>query len=295
LDIPHSSADPFQGYITPTGLDVNRTAGHFDAKAGQVKFLAAISHLPQPQGIPMKFGWKVVWALVVVMLLAGCPKTPTALAAPAPSPAAATVSSPGLPTADLSTPDSAYVPITEPSEVWLMYAGLSGASVDDDLLSNVSPSYQGTLDPFQRHDLRAKLIPGIETQLATAKDHRYVSFVDRSGRLAPYNFDHKAFGFASALMNGDASVAHGQMAGVSLIDVLPTNAGAFQWLSVSDQAKARELQAKITAGLMPQVKVWAYVQGASEVHGITRTLFVQITKVQILDPQGQVLLEQIAQ
>lgn len=235
-------------------------------------------------------------ALFVVGLvaLAACSKTPPALAAAASMPTATAAPVADLPTADLATPDSAYVPITEPSQVWVIYAGLSGASVDDDLLSNVSPSYQGTLDPFQRHDLRAKLIPGIETQLATAKDHRYVSFVDRSGRLAPYNFDHKAFGFASALMNGDASVAHGQMAGVSLIDVLPTNAGAFQWLTVPDQTKARELQAKITAGLMPQVKVWAYVQGASEVHGITRTLFVQITKVQILDPQGRILLEQIA-
>ena len=235
-------------------------------------------------------------ALFVVGLvaLAACSKTPPALAAAASMPTATAAPGADVPTAALATPDSAYVPINQPSQVWLMYAGLSGESVDDDLLSHVSPTYQGTLDPFQRRDLRAKLIPGLQTDLATAKDHRYVIFVDRSGRLAPYNFDHKAFGFASALMNGDASVAHGQMAGVSLIDVLPTNAGAFQWLTVPDQAKARELQAKITAGLMPQVKVWAYVQGASEVHGITRTLFVQITKVQILDPQGRILLEQIA-
>lgn len=227
--------------------------------------------------------------LLLCLSVTACSKAPDGMSTAATSP-----TSSDLPNADLSTPASAYVPITEPGQVWLMYAGLSGGKVDDELLSEVSPSYQGTVDPFQRRDMLAKLTPGIEANLAAAKDHRYVSFTDLSGRLAPYNFDHQSFGFASALMNGDASVAHGQMAGVSLIDVMPTNAADFQWLSVPDQAKARDIQAKITAGWIPEVKVWAYIQGASKVHGITQTLFCEITKVQVLDPQGNVVLEQAA-
>lgn len=235
-----------------------------------------------------------VLLMLSLVSLASCSKTPSGSSASASSPTASATSSSDLPTADLTTPDSAYTSITQPNQVWLMYAALSSGKVDDELLSNVSPAYLATSGPFQRRDLLAKLTPGVEADFAAAKDHRYVTFTDRSGHLAPYNFDHKAFGLASSFMNGDASVSHGQMAGVSLIDVLPTNAADFQWLDVLDQNKAQALQAKISAGWLPQVKVWAYVQGASKMHGITRTLFVQITKIQVLEPQGQIALEQTA-
>lgn len=61
------------------------------------------------------------------------------------------------------------------------------------------------------------------------------------------------------------------------------------WLGPRQNFKAR-----LSAGWLPRVKVWAYVQGGQKVRGITQTLLVQITKVQMLDPQGQVVLEQKA-
>jgi hypothetical protein len=225
-------------------------------------------------------------SLLIVLALAACSKAPGG-AASSPS------SSSDLPTADLSAPDSAYVPVTQARQVWVMYDALSGNKPSDMMLWAIDPSLMGA-DPFQKKDKEATLIPQLNAEMAAAKDHRYIVWVDTSGQLVPYNFDHHAFGFISGLMNPQAGVSHGQIAGVSMIDVAPTNAAAFQWLRVPDETQAKAIQARLSAGWLPRVKVWAYVQSGEKVRGITQTLFVQITKVQVLDPQGQVVLEQKA-
>lgn len=224
--------------------------------------------------------------LILVLVLAACSKAPDGTASSASS-------SSDLPTADLSTPDSAYVPITQARQVWVMYDALSGDKPSDMMLFAIDPSLMGA-DPFQKKDKEAQLLPQLNAEMAAAKDHRYIVWVDTSGRLAPYDFDHHAFGFASALMNPPASASHGQIADVSMVDVAPTNAAAFEWLHVPDETQAKSIQARMSAGWIPRVKVWAYVQGVEKVRGITQTLPVQITKVQVLDPQGQVVLEQKA-
>jgi hypothetical protein len=223
-------------------------------------------------------------SFLLVLALAACSKAPGGAASTASS-------SSDLPTADLNTPDSAYIPVTQARQVWVMYDALSGDKPSDMMLWAIDPSLMGA-DPFQKKDKEAQLLPQLNAEMAAAKDHRYIVWVDRSGQLTPYNFDHHAFGFTSGLMNPPAGVSHGQIAGVSLIDVAPTNANAFQWLRVPDETQAKAIQARLSAGWLPRVKVWAYVQGGQKVRGITQTLFVQITKVQVLDPQGQVVLEQ---
>lgn len=224
--------------------------------------------------------------LLLVLVLAACSKAPDGTAS-------STSYSSDLPMADLSTPDSAYVQVTQARQVWVMYDALSGDKPSDMMLWAIDPSLMGA-DPFQKKDKEATLLPQLNAEMATAKDHRYISWVDTSGRLAPYDFDHHAFGFASALMNPQAGVSHGQIADVSMVDVTPTNAAAFQWLLVPDETQAKAIQTRLSAGWIPRVKVWAYVQGGEKVRGITQTLWIQITKIQVLDPQGQVVLEQKA-
>ncbi len=222
--------------------------------------------------------------LLLVLVLAACSKAPDGTASSTPS-------SSDLPTADLSTPDSAYVPVTQARQVWVMYDALSGDKPSDMMLWAIDPSLMGA-DPFQKKDKEASLLPQLNAEMATAKDHRYIVWVDTSGRLAAYDLDHHGFGLASTLMNPAAGVSHGQIAGVSMVDIAPTNAAAFQWLHAPDEAQARAIQARLSAGWIPRVQVWAYVQGGEKVRGITQTLWVQITKVRVLDPQGQVVLEQ---
>ena len=229
---------------------------------------------------------KRISLLHLVLVLAACSKAPDGTAS-------STSSSSDLPTADLSTPDSAYVPITQARQVWVMYDALSGDKPSDLMLGAIDPSLMGA-DPFQKKDKEATLLPQLNAEMATAKNHRYISWVDTSGRLAPYDLDHHAFGFASALMNPQAGVSHGQIADVSMIDVAPTNAAAFRWLHAPDEAQARAIQARMSAGWIPQVKVWAFVQGGEKVRGIMQTLMIQITRVQVIDAQGQVVLEQKA-
>lgn len=225
-------------------------------------------------------------SLLLVLVLAACSKSPGGTAQ-------STSTSSDLPTADLSTPDSAYVPITQARQVWVMYDALSRDKPSDMMLWAIDPSLMGA-DPFQKKDKEAQLLPQLNAEMATAKDHRYIVWVDTSGRLAPYDLDHHAFGFASALMNPQAGVSHGQIADVGMVDVTPTNTAAFQWLRVPDETQAKAIQARMSAGWIPRVKVWAYVQGGEKVRGITQTLSVQITKVQVIDAQGQVVLEQKA-
>lgn len=226
---------------------------------------------------------RLFFLLLLVLFLAACSKAPGGTGSSASS-------SSDLPTADLGTPDSAYTPVTQARQVYVMYDALSGDKPTDTMLWSIDPSLMGA-DAFQKRDKEATLLPQLAAETAVAKDHRYISWVDTSGRLAPYDFDHRAFGFASALMNPQAGVSHGQIAGVSMVDVAPTNAAAFQWLRVPDETQAKAIQDRMSAGWIPQVKVWAYVQGGEKVRGITQTLWIQITKVQVLDPQGQVVLE----
>lgn len=229
---------------------------------------------------------KRLFFLLLVLALAACSKAPDGTAG-------STSSSSDLHTADLSTPDSAYVPITTKRQVWVMYAAMSGDPPSDLMKWDIDPSLMAA-DPFQKRDKEAQLLPQLTAEMAAAKNHRYVTWVDTSGRLAPYDFDHRAIGFASALMNPAAGVSHGQIAGVSMVDIAPTNAAAFEWLHVPDEAQAKAIQARMSAGWIPRVKVWAYVQGGEKVRGITQTLWIQITRVQVLDPQGLVVLDQKA-
>jgi len=229
---------------------------------------------------------KRISLLLLVLVLAACSKAPDGTAS-------ATSSLSALPTADLSTPDSAYVPITQARQVWVMYDALSGDKPTDLMLWAIEPSLMGA-DAFQKRDKEAQLLPQLTAEMGAARDHRYVVWVDTSGSVAPYDFAHHAFGFASALMNPQAGVSHGQIAGVNMIDVAPTNAAVFEWLHMPDETQANAIQARMSAEWTPRVKVWAYVQGSEKVRGITQTLWIQITKVQVLDPQGQVVLEQKA-
>lgn len=226
---------------------------------------------------------KRLFFLLLVLALAACSKAPNGTAG-------STSSSSDLPTADLSTPDSAYIPITTKRQVWVMYTAMSGDRPSDLMKWDIDPSLMGA-DAFQKRDKEATLLPQLTAEMATAKDHRYIVWVDHSGRLAPYNFDHHAFGFASALMNPPAMVTHGQIAGVSMVDIAPTNAADFEWLPVPTETQAKAIQSRLSMGWSPRVMVWAYVQGGEKVRGITQTLRVQITKVQVLDPH-QVVLEQ---
>lgn len=229
---------------------------------------------------------KRISLLLLVLVLAACSKAPDGTAS-------STSSSSDLPTADFSTPDSAYVPVTQARQVWVIYDALSGDKPTDMMLWAIDPSLMGA-DPFQKKDKEARLLPQLNAEMAAAKDHRYISWMDTSGRLAAYDLDRRAFGFVSALMNPAAGVSHGQIADVSMVDVAPTNAAAFEWLHVPDETQAKAIQARMSAGWIPRVKVWAYVQGGEKVRGITQSLLVQITKIQVLDPQGQVVLEQKA-
>lgn len=223
-------------------------------------------------------------ALLLVVALAACSKSPAGVST-------SHGASSDLPTADLSTPDSAYVPVTQARQVWVMYDALSGDKPTDMMLWAIDPSLMGA-DAFQKRDKEAQLLPQLTAEMTAARDRRYIVWVDTSGRLAPYDLDHRAFGFASALMNPQAGVSHGQIADVSMVDVAPTNAAAFEWLHVPDEAQAKAIQTRLSDGWIPQVKIWAYVQGGEKVRGITQTLSVQITKVQVVDAQGQLVLEQ---
>lgn len=224
--------------------------------------------------------------LFLVVALAACSKSPGGVAT-------SLGASSDLPTADLSTPDSAYIPITTKRQVWVMYAALSGDPPSDLMKWDIDPSLMGA-DAFQKRDKEATLLPQLTAEMVAAKDHRYISWKDTSGRLAAYDLDRRAFGFASALMNPAAGVSHGQIAGVSLIDVAPTNTAAFEWLHVPDETQARAIQARLSNGWIPQVRIWAFVQSGEKVRGLTQTLVIQITKVQFIDAEGHVVLEQKA-
>jgi putative heme degradation protein len=72
------------------------------------------------------------------------------------------------------------------------------------------------------------------------------------------------------------------------------NGPAFQQLHVTDEAKARAIEALVANWRTPlRLRIFAFVQSTADDSGIP-TVQAVVTRVQLLDPHGQVLLETAA-
>ncbi|BFI94998.1 MAG: hypothetical protein RSP_05080 [Rhodanobacter sp.] len=246
---------------------------------------------------------KIAATALAVALLAACSKSAPNTAAPASQPtlsgalapaavqqAAQTAKAASLPQPDWSTPDSTYVEITKGPQVMFLDAAFSGMPPNYDKMAQIySSAYRMESDAFKKHDLLTAIQPKLDAGIADAKAHPYITWTDNTPQLGPYDFGTHSFPDNSALFSPTGymsfSDAYGYNLGV-------TNGSAFQRFVVPDEAKARAIEGLRGQWQALHFKIFAFVQGTDESQ--TPTVQAVITKVQILDKNGQVLFEQAA-
>lgn len=197
-----------------------------------------------------------------------------------------------LPQPDWNTPDSAYVPVTKGTQLMYLYAAFSGIPPDyDKMAAAISQDYSMTSDQFKKHDMLAALKPKIDAGIAGAKAHPYIVFTDDNPNLGHYDFQRKAFPVGSALFQSggyerffDANAANYMLS--------VTNGQPFQQINVADENLAKTIEAQVSRYGNFKERIYAFVQGTDDSSG--PMVNAKITKVELLDPNGQVLLQQAA-
>jgi hypothetical protein len=243
-------------------------------------------------------------ALAAALLLGACSKSAPTASAPAGSqPSLSNALSPAaveqaakaskasnLPQPDFSTPDSAYVDLTKGNQVMFLNAAFSGLPANYDRMAQAySNDYRSTSDAFKKHDLLTALQPKMDAAIADAKAHPYITWTDDSPQIGHYDFTQHTFADGSALFQQGGYVSFFDNGGYNLA---VTNGPAFQQLHVADETKARAIEELVGKVQSLRVRIYAFVQSTDD--SGAPTVEAMITKVQLLDSHGQVLLEQSA-
>jgi hypothetical protein len=244
----------------------------------------------------MRGAWLVAMGMAGALLLGACGKG-AAPEAPKNGPAqlSRAPTRPGpeqkrLPHPDLSTPESAYVPLTSGVQLMLLYNAFSGLPPDFERMANESSDeYQRTSDNFRKRDLLAALTPQYQQQIADAKAHPYVLWQADWTNLQHYDMARKGFPLADSLLSDGGS---GYMSDVRGYSFILGNSAGFRFLPVDDETRAREIESLMSHTSFP-IRIYAFVQSADDQGG--RNVRAQIVKVQILERNsGRVLIEQKA-
>ncbi|EQD67623.1 hypothetical protein B1B_05869, partial [mine drainage metagenome] len=145
-----------------------------------------------------------------------------------------------MPQPDFSTPDGAYVALTNDNQVMFLYAAFSGLPANYDRMAQAySSDYRSTSNVFKKHDLLTALQPKIEAAIADAKAHPYITWTDDSPQIGHYDFNQHTFADNSALFQQGGYVF---FSGIGGYDLAVTNGQAFQQLHVADETKAHEIE-----------------------------------------------------
>lgn len=197
-----------------------------------------------------------------------------------------------LPQPDWNTPDGAYVPVIKGTKLMYLYAAFSGMPpAYDKMAAAISQDYSMTSDQFKKHEMLAALKPKIDAGIADAKAHPYIVFTDDNPNLEHYDFQRKAFPVGSALFQSggyerffDANAANYMLS--------VTNGQPFQQINVADENLAKAIEAQVSQYGNFKERIYAFVQGTDDSSG--PMVNAEITKVELLDSRGQVLLQQAA-
>lgn len=188
------------------------------------------------------------------------------------------------PKADKSTPLDQYRNMNSGRQLMFAYLAVDSMPVDyEKVASLVSADFRRETDEFKRKDMLTALKPGIDGEIAKAKQTRYYS-MDIEESLDKYDFESKSFTIPSFL---DSS-SYRYFSDESTYMLAFMNGTSFSKLKVSDEELARKLEGLRSRQGRFDMKVFFFA-GASEL-GQPR-LIGEITKVQILDRKGNLLAE----
>lgn len=188
---------------------------------------------------------------------------------------------------DPNTPDSSYVTITNGNQLMFLYTALSGLPPDwDSMAGQYSNDYSRANDAFRKHDLMAALKPKMQAAITDAKAHPYIIWNAGNPQLSPYDFTRKGFPVGSGQIDPGGYV---YMYGNTNYHLTFTNGSAFQFLPVPDENVAKQIEQQRSSYNNMSLRVFAFAQSADPSND---TIDAVITKVQLLGPHNEVLLEE---
>lgn len=198
---------------------------------------------------------------------------------PVPEKAAA----PTVPLADRSTPLSAYEKLDSGRKLLFAYLAVGTLPVEYEKVAGLISPGLSYADEFKKRDLIQSLRPGIDAEIEQAKGIRYY-YMDMSGLLDRYDFDSKSFRFM-VFAEGSPSI---YFPGTAEYRIVFTNVEQYRRFTVTDEAKARQIENLRAESSYLTSKVYFFVSG--EQLG-TKVVNAEIVRVQLLDRKGNVLLE----
>lgn len=190
-----------------------------------------------------------------------------------------------LPQPDYATPDSAYVPIDDATQLWALYAAISGMPPNyDQMAQDASSQYRETTDTFRKHDILAALRPKFDAEIAAAKDHRYITWTVEGAGIEHYDFKRHAFPNIVTIFEPGSRMELSNDINISL---RVTNGQDFELLPVPDEATARTIEGYVGQDPWLRLRIFAFAQTTGS--GNEAHVDAVITKVELSSPQGQLL------
>jgi hypothetical protein len=189
------------------------------------------------------------------------------------------------PKADKSIPLDKYQDMNSGKQLLFSHLAFSGMPVDyAKIAESISQEYMRESDEFKKHDILNALKPGIDKEIAKAKEGRYY-YMDIDARWDKYDFNSKSFASTSIGESGRYFSFNDVAYGYKL--EWP-NGAAFGKLIVPDEAQARVIESLRAKYDSINTRVYFFV---SDTKLGETTVLGEITKVKVMDSKGNLLGE----
>lgn len=197
---------------------------------------------------------------------------------------AAVAASPGLPEPDMKKPLESYPELQSGQQIMFLYVAASKLPPDfAKLAESFSQEYRNTSDSFRKNDLLNAIKPQLEQKIKEAEASPYAWMQVVSANLGPYDFERKGFPVREFEQGRERYFYDG-----SNYRLTWANVDEIQFVSVPDEAKARELEALRNIAQGVQMKIYFFAQSADLNRQVVNAY---VTRIRFTDRDGRVLVE----
>jgi len=191
-----------------------------------------------------------------------------------------------LPKANRDTPLENFVEYNSGNQLMFAYLSLNAIPIDyKEVLNRYSQDYARQSDEFKKNDLLAALKPKIDSEVAKAKNERYVKLMVDTP-IEKYDFEKKGFPVSDALWQ---PTSYRYFSDNAEYKIGFTNGEGFRYLKLASEDDARKIEELRSKYAPLQMAVYCYLQ---DVDMSNKTIKAEIIKVALIDKKGDVLARQ---
>ena len=180
-------------------------------------------------------------------------------------------------------PLTSYAEIKSGNQLMFSYLALAAMPVNyEEVANHYLPEYSQTSDEFKKNDLLTALKPKINAAIADAKTNRYYKLT-LDNPINKFDFEKKGFPVADFINDSSSTRYYSDNAAYQLSF---TNTDSFRYLTVSNEADARKIEAIRSKFEELRLVVYVFAQESD----VTRKFVkAQIVKIVLTDRHGDVL------